>query len=179
MLSLLAAQYPKPDSAHWASRATAAILRPYCRASGGPSATGGRSAPPSLRLNPPRPVTPGLRNPAWSQATTLHGCGQGALLVEIRKRLGAEVIGFDLRPAPSDSPVPIIAGNAVTYRLPEADVTVCVVTAHHLSETELAGLIANVSRSCDRFILLDLVRHRVPLALFRISLAPAEAGQSQ
>ncbi len=100
------------------------------------------------------------------------GCGQGALLVEIRERLGVEVIGFDLRPAPSNLPVPIVFGNAVTDRLPEADVAVCVVMAHHLSEAELAGMIVNVSRSCDRFILLDLVRHPLPLVLFRIFLAP-------
>src|SRR6185436_18182903 len=34
------------------------------------------------------------------------GCGQGALLVEIQKRLKVDVVGFDLRPAPSNSPIP-------------------------------------------------------------------------
>jgi SAM-dependent methyltransferase len=100
------------------------------------------------------------------------GCGQGALLVEIRKRLGVEVIGFDLRSAPSNMPVLIVTGNAVSDHLPQADVAICVVMAHHLSEAELAGLIVNVSRSCNRFILLDLVRHSVPLGLFRVFIAP-------
>jgi len=34
------------------------------------------------------------------------------------------------------------------------------------------ALIRNVGRSCRRFILLDLVRHRLPLALFRLFVAP-------
>jgi SAM-dependent methyltransferase len=100
------------------------------------------------------------------------GCGQGALLVEIRKRLGVDVVGFDLRAAPSDAPVPIMAGNAVVDPLPRADVAICVVMAHHLSELEVAALIRNVERSCQRLILLDLVRHPVPLALFRAFLCP-------
>jgi hypothetical protein len=33
-------------------------------------------------------------------------------------------------------------------------------------------MIRNVGRSCRRFILVDLVRHRVPLILFRVFLAP-------
>jgi 2-polyprenyl-3-methyl-5-hydroxy-6-metoxy-1,4-benzoquinol methylase len=100
------------------------------------------------------------------------GCGQGALLVDIREKLGAEVIGMDLRPAPSDAPVPILTGNAVTDKLPEADVAVCMMMAHHLSETELTAMIRNVARSCQRLILMDLVRHPVPLALFRAFVAP-------
>jgi hypothetical protein len=51
-------------------------------------------------------------------------------------------------------------------------VAISLFTAHHLSEEELAGLIVNVSRSCRRLILLDLVRHRAPLALFRVFVAP-------
>jgi hypothetical protein len=51
-------------------------------------------------------------------------------------------------------------------------VAVSVVMAHHLSEAELVELIANVARSCRRFILLDLVRHLAPLWLFRIFVAP-------
>jgi 2-polyprenyl-3-methyl-5-hydroxy-6-metoxy-1,4-benzoquinol methylase len=100
------------------------------------------------------------------------GCGQGALLLEIREKLGIGVIGIDLRPAPANAPVPILTGNAVTDLLPEADVAVCMMVAHHLSEEELEAMIRNVSRSCNRFILLDLVRHPVPLALFRIFVSP-------
>lgn len=100
------------------------------------------------------------------------GCGQGALLTQIRRSLGVEVIGFDLRPAPLDAPVPIATGNAVSDPLPEADVAVAVMLAHHLTESELACMIENVGRSCKRFLLLDLVRHPVPLALFRAFVSP-------
>ncbi len=100
------------------------------------------------------------------------GCGHGALLMEIRRRLGAEVIGFDLRKAPVAAPVPILTGNAVTEPLPTADVAIAVYLAHHLSGGDLVRLIRNVSRSCRRFIVLDLVRHRLPLALFRGFVCP-------
>jgi 2-polyprenyl-3-methyl-5-hydroxy-6-metoxy-1,4-benzoquinol methylase len=100
------------------------------------------------------------------------GCGQGALLQEIRKKLGAEVIGFDLRPAPAGSPVRILTGNAAVDPLPEADVAISVCLAHHLTEDDVVGMIRNVSRSCRRLIVLDLVRHWMPLALFRIFLSP-------
>ena len=112
------------------------------------------------------------RQPAPIQRILDIGCGQGGLLLEIRKHFHVDVIGFDLRPAPLLSPVPILSGDAVNDPLPEADVAVCVMMAHHLSEAELAGLIRNVSRSCQRFLLLDLVRHPLPLALFRVFVAP-------
>jgi len=100
------------------------------------------------------------------------GCGQGALLVEIRDKLGMDVVGFELRPAPADAPVQILTGSAVTDPLPRADVAVCMAVTHHLSESEVAALIANVSRYCGRFIVLDLVRNPVPLGLFRVFLTP-------
>ena len=100
------------------------------------------------------------------------GCAHGALLQQIRRQIGAEVIGFDIRPAPSNVPVPIVTGNAVTDPLPRADVALAVCMAHHLSEDELIRMIRNVSHSCRRFILLDLVRHRIPLALFRAFVRP-------
>jgi 2-polyprenyl-3-methyl-5-hydroxy-6-metoxy-1,4-benzoquinol methylase len=100
------------------------------------------------------------------------GCGHGALLMEIREQPGLEVVGIDVRPAPAGTRVPIVTGNAVTDRLPTSDVVICVMVAHHLSETELTTLIENVARSCRRFIMLDLVRHPIPLALFRAFVAP-------
>lgn len=100
------------------------------------------------------------------------GCGQGALLEEIRQKLGVEVVGFDLRPAPASSPVRIVTGNAATDPLPAADVALSVCLVHHLSEDEVVNMIRNVSRSCRRLILLDLVRHWMPLALFRVFLSP-------
>jgi SAM-dependent methyltransferase len=100
------------------------------------------------------------------------GCGQGALLHEIRRKLGVEVVGFDLRPAPQSALVPILMGDAVVDPLPSADVALAVCLAHHLSERDIIRLIRNVSRSSRRFILLDLVRHRLPLVLFRTFVCP-------
>lgn len=112
------------------------------------------------------------------------GCGQGALLMEIQRRFGVRVVGLELRPAPQDAVVPILTGNAVKDPLPEADVAISVAVAHHLSDAELVGMIRNVARSSRRLILLDLVRHPVPLALFRAFVCPllskinAEDGQT-
>jgi 2-polyprenyl-3-methyl-5-hydroxy-6-metoxy-1,4-benzoquinol methylase len=100
------------------------------------------------------------------------GCGQGALLEQIRRKLGVDVIGFDLRPAPASGNVPILTGNAAVDPLPSADVAISVCLIHHLSEAEVVSLIRNVSKSCRRLILLDLVRHWIPLALFRVFMSP-------
>jgi 2-polyprenyl-3-methyl-5-hydroxy-6-metoxy-1,4-benzoquinol methylase len=99
------------------------------------------------------------------------GCGRGALLEEIQAELGLEVMGFDLRPAPAPAAVRILTGNAVVDPLPRADVALAVCVVHHLGEDEIVALVRNVSRSCKRLIVLDLVRHRLPLTLFGI-LAP-------
>lgn len=99
------------------------------------------------------------------------GCGQGALLDQIRRKLGVDVIGFDLRPAPNP-PVPILTGDAAVDPLPSADVAISICVAHHLSEADVIALIRNVSKSCRRFILLDLVRHWIPLTLFRVFMSP-------
>lgn len=100
------------------------------------------------------------------------GCGQGALLEQISRKLGVKVIGFDLRPAPSSASVPIMFGNAAADPLPSADVALAVCVVHHLSETEIVSMIRNVSRSCPRLIILDLVRHWIPLTLFRVFISP-------
>src|SRR5262245_6940696 len=53
------------------------------------------------------------------------GCGEGGLLLEIRRRLRAEVIGVDLRaPTRRETAVPIVQADAVRARLPESDVAV-------------------------------------------------------
>jgi SAM-dependent methyltransferase len=99
------------------------------------------------------------------------GCGGGALLEYLHRRLGAEVIGVDQKP-PDNPPVPIIAADAVTGHIPEADVAVCCLTAHHLTPEQIVELIRNVGRSCRRFIIQDLIRHRVPFVLFTVFLCP-------
>src|SRR5262245_59912811 len=54
------------------------------------------------------------------------GCGQGALLEVIRRDLGVDVLGVDLRRAPASAPVPIRLGDAVRDPLPKADVALAV-----------------------------------------------------
>jgi SAM-dependent methyltransferase len=95
------------------------------------------------------------------------GCGHGALMEKIRRELGAEVVGVDLQP-PRDSAkdLRILKLDAVRDALPRADVAVSVCMAHHLRDEEFVELIANVGRACRRFVILDLVRHPVPLGLF-------------
>ncbi len=100
------------------------------------------------------------------------GCGQGALLEEIHRKLGLSVVGFDLRPAPSSNEVPILAGNAANDPLPRADVALAVCLIHHLPEADVVSMIRNVSRSCHRLIVLDLVRHWMPLVLFSVFIKP-------
>jgi 2-polyprenyl-3-methyl-5-hydroxy-6-metoxy-1,4-benzoquinol methylase len=100
------------------------------------------------------------------------GCGRGALLRDISKQLGIQVVGFDLRPAPQQFSIRIVTGDATKDPLPKADVATCFMMAHHLTPAETVALIQNVSRSCNRLILLDLVRHPLPLALFRVFMVP-------
>jgi SAM-dependent methyltransferase len=101
------------------------------------------------------------------------GCGNGGLLIEIRRKLRTDVIGVDLRtPCPNLTTVPMLQANAVSERLPDSDVAVAVCVAHHLSDADFAALIRNVGRCCRRFIILDLVRHRLPLTLFGLAVGP-------
>lgn len=101
------------------------------------------------------------------------GCGQGGVLHELRQRLRVEVLGVDLNPlAVAGADVPILLADAVIDPLPKADVAFSMCLGHHLSETQMVKLIRNVGRSCRRFILMDLVRHPLPLALFRLFVAP-------
>ena len=85
--------------------------------------------------------------------------------------LNVEVIGVDLKPIPTPG-LNIIAANAVTEPLPEADIAVSSLFSHHLTPEENIGLIRNVSRSCRRFVIHDLIRHPLPLVLFTIFLCP-------
>jgi len=62
--------------------------------------------------------------------------------------------------------------DAVRDPLPKADIAYCMHVAPHLSDAELTAMIRNVGRSCRRLIFIDLVRHKMPLILFRMFLAP-------
>jgi SAM-dependent methyltransferase len=99
------------------------------------------------------------------------GCGHGGVLADVRRQTGVEGIGVDLRP-PAVAPVPIVGVDAVRDPLPCADLAYSLCLAHHLSEGEIVALIENVGRSCRRLLLIDLVRHWLPLTLFRAFVCP-------
>jgi len=99
------------------------------------------------------------------------GCGGGALLAYLRRRMNIEVLGIDRKPGHSAS-IPIIAADAISEELPKADVAITTLMAHHLTPDENIALIRNVARSCRRFILHDLIRHRLPFVLFTAFLCP-------
>ncbi len=99
------------------------------------------------------------------------GCGRGGLLADLHRQTTADLLGVDLRASPR-APVPIIQADAVRGLLPDSDVAICVCLAHHLSESDLIAMIRNVGRSSRRLVLLDPVRHWLPLALFRIFVYP-------
>jgi SAM-dependent methyltransferase len=99
------------------------------------------------------------------------GCGAGALLAEIHRRRGLRVIGVDLHP-PAHTLAHVVRADAIHDPLPEADVAIAVFMVHHLSEDHLADLIRNVGRSCRRFLILDPVRHWLPLLLYRMCIGP-------
>ena len=99
------------------------------------------------------------------------GCGGGALLAYLRDHMGVEVIGVDPNPGHT-ADVPVIQLDAVRNPLPEADVAVSSLVAHHLTPEENVELIRNVGRSCPRFVILDLIRHPLPLILFTLFICP-------
>lgn len=101
------------------------------------------------------------------------GCANGFVAEQVCRKLRVEVIGVDLNPRESlDVRIPIVQANAVCDPLPGADVAFSMHLGHHLTESELTALIHNVGRFCRRFILLDVVRHPLPLALFRLFVEP-------
>ncbi len=99
------------------------------------------------------------------------GCGDGALLADIGKRIGAQVIGVDLRAQP-DAAVRVIEADATRDELPKADAAFSTFTIHHLTELQTIDLIRNTGRSCARLVILDLVRSPMPLALFTMFIGP-------
>jgi SAM-dependent methyltransferase len=100
------------------------------------------------------------------------GCGHGALLMKIHQKLGLDAVGVDLNPPKHQPGVPILRADAITDPLPAADIAISLMLIHHLSPEEIRELIQNVGRFCRRFIILDLVRHPIPAALFRGFVAP-------
>jgi SAM-dependent methyltransferase len=121
-----------------------------------------------------RPVIERLRSGPMPVASVLDiGCGHGALLAQIREATGARATGIDVKaPAANRFGLEILTADATCDALPQADAAVSFLTLHHLSETQVVDLIRNVGRSCRRFIAMDLVRHRMPLVLFSMFMAP-------
>jgi SAM-dependent methyltransferase len=113
------------------------------------------------------------RNP-WPVRRILDvGCATGQVSDDVRRKLGVEAFGVDLNPRRSiRASVSMIQADAVRDSLPCADVAFSMHLGHHLTEDDVVGLIRNVGRFCRRFILMDLVRHALPLALFRVFVAP-------
>jgi 2-polyprenyl-3-methyl-5-hydroxy-6-metoxy-1,4-benzoquinol methylase len=113
------------------------------------------------------------RNPFPIKRVLDIGCGSGELLHAIQRDLRVDVHGVDLRPPQRQVfDVPIMAADAAHDRLPDADVAICVTVFHHLTENEITALVRNAGRSVRRLIVLDLVRHWLPLALFTAFVAP-------
>jgi SAM-dependent methyltransferase len=99
------------------------------------------------------------------------GCGGGDLLRYLHKRLGVEPIGVDLKPGRAEG-IRVIQADAAVDPLPEADVAVSSLLAHHLSPEQNIAMIRNVGRSCRRFVIHDLIRHPMPLVLFTVFICP-------
>jgi len=101
------------------------------------------------------------------------GCATGLVLKDVQRRLRVEGIGVEINPHPAiAAPVTIVKADASRDPLPPADIAYCMCLGHHLCETGLADVIRNVGRSCRRFLIVDLVRHPLPLGLFRIAIGP-------
>jgi len=101
------------------------------------------------------------------------GCGRGELLLEIQKKLRVETVGVELRvPRTFNLAIRIVQADAVRDPLPACDVALAVCVVHHLTDDSVVELIRNVGRSCNRLVILDLVRHPLPLLLFRCFVAP-------
>ena len=101
------------------------------------------------------------------------GCGRGELLLEIQRKLRVDIVGVELRvPRAFSLDIRIVQADAVRDPLPACDVALAVCVVHHLTDDSVVELIRNVGRSCNRFVILDLVRHPLPLLLFRCFVAP-------
>jgi SAM-dependent methyltransferase len=99
------------------------------------------------------------------------GCGGGDLLRYLQRRMGVEAIGVDMKLGRADG-LQIIVADATVDPLPEADVAVSSLVAHHLTPEQNIAMIRNVGRSCRRFVIHDLIRHPMPLILFTVFICP-------
>jgi SAM-dependent methyltransferase len=102
------------------------------------------------------------------------GCGDGALLYYLRGALSLrEVTGIDLKsPECAVGGVRVIVADATRDPLPVADAAVSVMVLHHLTDDQVIALVRNVSRSVNRFVCVDPVRHWLPMVLFTVFLCP-------
>ena len=121
-----------------------------------------------------RAILDAIRRHPRSIARVLDiGCGDGELLDTIQRDLRVDVKGIDLRPpAQPVFDVPVLVADATRDRLPDADIAVCVMVFHHLTGDQITALVRNAGRSVRRLIVLDAVRHWLPLALFTVFVGP-------
>ena len=113
------------------------------------------------------------RDPLPARSIMDIGCATGLVLEDVQRRLGVKGVGVEINPHQLiAAPVTIVKADARRDYLPKADVAYCMCLGHHLCETGLTDMIRNVGRSCRRFLIVDLVRHPLPLGLFRIAIAP-------
>jgi 2-polyprenyl-3-methyl-5-hydroxy-6-metoxy-1,4-benzoquinol methylase len=115
-----------------------------------------------------------LRNGHRPESVIDIGCGDGALLVYLRRTLSLRsVTGVDLKPPErAVGGVRVIAADATRDPLPAADAAVSVMVLHHLTDDQVIALVRNVGRSVKRFVCVDPVRHWLPMFLFTVLLCP-------
>jgi len=64
------------------------------------------------------------------------GCARGGVLLELRKRVEADLVGVELRPpAKHGLPFSIVQADAVEDRLPAADIAYSMYLGHYLSSS--------------------------------------------
>ena len=96
------------------------------------------------------------------------GCGDGRLLAYLRERMGVDVIGVDPQAGPSGGH-PDRPADATRDLLPEADIAVSfagLASPHARTEHRHDSQRGRYAR---RFIILDLIRHPLPLSFSHCS----------
>jgi SAM-dependent methyltransferase len=111
------------------------------------------------------------RDPAPIISVLDIGCGGGGLLKYLQRTMKVRIAGVDRMP-PAGLDFPCAAADACFDPLPPADVAVSTMMSHHLTRDQNIALIRNVARSSRRFVIVDLIRHPLPLALFTAFVCP-------
>lgn len=104
------------------------------------------------------------------------GCANGLLvdwLQRKRKSKKLNVVGVDLKPPSNLKPgISIFKANAIHDPIPKCDLAYATYLIHHLTDEELIKMIRNVGKYAKRFVIIDPVRSKLPLWLYRIFVCP-------